>query len=582
MRGDICNGELVADLFRNEKFDAVMHLAAESHVDRSILAPSIFIETNVRGTQVLLEAAREFGVKRFLHVSTDEVYGSLGPTGLFTERTPLDPSSPYSASKAASDLLALAYFHTFKLPVVVTRCSNNYGPYQFPEKLIPLMIANAIRDLPLPVYGDGMNVRDWIHVEDHGRGLLAALEQGEPGQVYNFGASSERHNIDIVKQVLELVGKPESLIQYVKDRLGHDRRYAIDSPKAQAKLGWAPRHRFEEALAETVRWYEDNRPWWERIISGEYLKYYEKQYGSPAVKVAITGANGMLGGEAVAQLAGTPRGAGARLRSGAAAARGPTPGSRPTSATASRSRGRCSPSARRRCSTPARSPTWTGASGSRRRPGGSTSAAPSRWPGPAARWAPGWWPSPPTTSSTARAARTARKTCPTRAASTRRARWPGEWAALLHRPRQRGGPGGGGLQRPGHGPPTFATQVVDKLGSGEVGEGLRRPVHLHHAGRERRRHVPGAAPRARLPGRAPRERRDRHRPGGLRPARGGPLRPHGEDRGREDRQREAARPPAAPGGLKVDRAAGMLRNRPLGIDEALDRFHAEWARRTAS
>jgi dTDP-glucose 4,6-dehydratase len=280
VRGDICNGELIADLFRNEKFDAVMHLAAESHVDRSILAPSIFIETNVRGTQVLLEAARAFGVQRFLHVSTDEVYGSLGPTGLFTEKTPLDPSSPYSASKASSDLLALAYATTFKLPVVVTRCSNNYGPWQFPEKLIPLMIANAIRDLPLPVYGDGMNVRDWIHVEDHARGLLAALEKGLPGQVYNFGASSERHNIDIVKQVLKLTGKPESLITYVADRLGHDRRYAIDAAKAHRELGWAPRHVFEEALAGTVRWYQAQRPWWERIISGEYLKYYAQQYGA--------------------------------------------------------------------------------------------------------------------------------------------------------------------------------------------------------------------------------------------------------------------------------------------------------------
>jgi dTDP-glucose 4,6-dehydratase len=280
VRGDICNGELIADVFRTEKIDAVMHLAAESHVDRSILAPSVFIETNVRGTQVLLEAARELGVKRFLHVSTDEVYGSLGPTGLFTEQTPLDPSSPYSASKASSDLLALAYARTFRLPVVVTRCSNNYGPYQFPEKLIPLMIANAIRDLPLPVYGDGMNVRDWIHVEDHCRGLLAALEQGADGEVYNFGASSERHNIDIVRQVLKLVGKPESLIKFVKDRPGHDRRYAIDSTKARAALGWAPRHAFEEALAATVRWYVERRPWWERIISGEYLKYYEKQYGA--------------------------------------------------------------------------------------------------------------------------------------------------------------------------------------------------------------------------------------------------------------------------------------------------------------
>jgi dTDP-glucose 4,6-dehydratase len=283
VRGDISDGELVTDIFRAERIDGIMHLAAESHVDRSILAPSVFIETNVRGTQVLLEAAREFGVKRFLHVSTDEVYGSLGPTGYFTETTPLAPSSPYSASKASSDLLALAYAHTFRVPVVVTRCSNNYGPYQFPEKLIPLMIANALRDLPLPVYGDGMNVRDWIHVEDHGRGLLAAFEKGKGGEVYNFGASSERHNIEIVKQVLELVGKPLSLIRYVKDRPGHDRRYAIDATKAQRELGWAPRHRFEEALAATVRWYVEHRSWWERIISGEYLKYYERQYGACAI-----------------------------------------------------------------------------------------------------------------------------------------------------------------------------------------------------------------------------------------------------------------------------------------------------------
>jgi dTDP-glucose 4,6-dehydratase len=279
VRGDVCNGELVGDLFETERIDAVLHLAAESHVDRSILAPSVFIETNVRGTQVLLEAARELGVTRFVQVSTDEVYGSLGPTGLFTETTPLDPSSPYSASKAASDLLALAYAHTFDLPVVVTRCSNNYGPYQFPEKLIPLMIANALRDLPLPVYGDGLNVRDWIHVEDHCRGLLAALEQGEAGEVYNLGASSERTNLEIVRQVLKLVGKPESLVRFVKDRPGHDRRYAIDSTKARARLGWAPRHAFEEALAATVSWYVEHRGWWERIISGEYVKYYERQYG---------------------------------------------------------------------------------------------------------------------------------------------------------------------------------------------------------------------------------------------------------------------------------------------------------------
>jgi dTDP-glucose 4,6-dehydratase len=280
VRGDVCNGELVGDVFKTERIECVMHLAAESHVDRSILEPSVFIETNVRGTQVLLEAAREFGVRRFLHVSTDEVYGSLGPTGLFTEATPLAPSSPYSASKAASDLLALAYARTFRVPVVVTRCSNNYGPYQFPEKLIPLMIANAVRDLPLPVYGDGMNVRDWIHVEDHARGLLAAAERGADGEVYNLGASSERHNLHIVEHVLDLLGKPRSLIRFVTDRPGHDRRYAIDSRKAQAALGWTPRHGFEEALAATVRWYLEHRGWWERIISGEYLKYYERQYGA--------------------------------------------------------------------------------------------------------------------------------------------------------------------------------------------------------------------------------------------------------------------------------------------------------------
>ncbi len=282
VRGDICDGPLVADIVREEQIDAVMHLAAESHVDRSILTPAVFIETNVRGTQVLLEAARELGVARFLHVSTDEVYGSLGPTGLFTEESPVAPSSPYSASKAASDLLALAYARTFGVHVVVTRCSNNYGPYQFPEKLIPLMIANAIRDLPLPVYGDGMNVRDWIHVEDHCHGLLAALERGRAGQVYNFGASSERQNIDIVRGVLDLLGKPQSLIQFVKDRLGHDRRYAIDASKVQRELGWGARHRFEEALAGTVRWYCEHRPWWEDIISGEYRTYYERQYGGRA------------------------------------------------------------------------------------------------------------------------------------------------------------------------------------------------------------------------------------------------------------------------------------------------------------
>ena len=280
VRGDICNGELVGKLWREEHIEAVFHLAAESHVDRSILEPAVFIDTNVRGTQVLLEAARELGVSRFVHVSTDEVYGSLGATGAFTEESPLAPSSPYSASKAGSDLLALAYAHTYGVPVVVTRCSNNYGPYQFPEKLIPLMIANALRDLPLPVYGDGLNVRDWIHVEDHVRGLLAALERGNPGQVYNFGGESERRNIDIVREVLGLLTKPESLIRFVKDRPGHDRRYAMNAAKARASLAWAPRRTFEQGLAETVRWYVEHRRWWERIISGEYREYYARQYGA--------------------------------------------------------------------------------------------------------------------------------------------------------------------------------------------------------------------------------------------------------------------------------------------------------------
>ena len=279
VRGDIGDGALVRRLIEEEKVEAVMHLAAESHVDRSILSPAVFIETNVGGTQVLLEAAREAKVGRFLHCSTDEVYGSLGETGLFTEESPLQPSSPYSASKAGSDLLALAYAHTFGLPVVVTRCSNNFGPYQFPEKLIPLMIANALRDQPLPVYGDGRNVRDWIHVSDHCAGLAAVLERGRAGQVYNLGGSSERRNLEVVHAVLDLLGKPRSLVRFVADRPGHDRRYAIDASKARRELGWEPSRRFEEGLASTVRWYVENRGWWERVMSGEYRSYYQRQYG---------------------------------------------------------------------------------------------------------------------------------------------------------------------------------------------------------------------------------------------------------------------------------------------------------------
>ena len=282
VKGDVCDGDLVRRLFEEERFGAVMHLAAESHVDRSIHTPSVFVETNVGGTQVLLEAARAAGGTRFLHVSTDEVYGSLGPTGFFTEESPLAPSSPYSASKAGSDLLALAYARTFGVPVLVTRCSNNYGPYQFPEKLIPLMIANALRDQPLPVYGDGLNVRDWIHVEDHCAGLCAALERGRPGEVYNLGGSNERENLDIVHGILDLLGKPRSLVRFVADRPGHDRRYAIDAGKARRELGWAPRRPFQDGLRATVAWYRENRGWWERILSGEYRGWYERNYGNRA------------------------------------------------------------------------------------------------------------------------------------------------------------------------------------------------------------------------------------------------------------------------------------------------------------
>jgi dTDP-glucose 4,6-dehydratase len=278
VQGDIANRELVDHILRTHRIDAIMHLAAESHVDRSILGPEAFIKTNVLGTQVLLEAARHAKLSRFLMVSTDEVYGSLGPTGLFTETTPLAPSSPYSSSKASADLIALAYEHTYGLDVVVTRCSNNYGPFQFPEKLIPLMIINALHDKPLPVYGDGLNVRDWLHVDDHCSALVTVLEQGKKGNVYNIGGNSERTNIVIVKTILQAVGKPESLIKYVTDRPGHDRRYAIDASKIRAELGWQPGHVFEQALGQTVNWYLEHKPWWERVTSGAYRQYFDSQY----------------------------------------------------------------------------------------------------------------------------------------------------------------------------------------------------------------------------------------------------------------------------------------------------------------
>ncbi|HZR11075.1 MAG TPA: dTDP-glucose 4,6-dehydratase [Myxococcales bacterium] len=277
---DIVDPEVVDALIRDHHVDAVLNLAAESHVDRSILGPGIFVETNVGGTQVLLDAARKGRVKRFVQVSTDEVYGSLGPSGRFTETSPLRPSSPYSASKAAADLLALSYAHTFGMDVVVTRCSNNYGPYQFPEKLIPLMIANALEGRKLPVYGDGLQVRDWIHVEDHCRALLLALECGKAGEIYNLGSDNEWPNLQIVRRLLEILGKGSELIEHVTDRPGHDRRYAIDAAKAHAELGWAPRIGFAEGLKSTVEWYVQNRGWWERVRTGEYRTYYERNYGA--------------------------------------------------------------------------------------------------------------------------------------------------------------------------------------------------------------------------------------------------------------------------------------------------------------
>jgi dTDP-glucose 4,6-dehydratase len=280
VRGDIADLQLVEHLCEQHEVEAILNLAAESHVDRSILGPGIFVETNVAGTQVLLEAARRAGVQRFMQVSTDEVYGSLGAQGRFSESSPLQPSSPYSASKAAADLLALAYHRTFGLDVIVTRCSNNYGPCQFPEKLIPLMIANALDGRKLPVYGDGMHVRDWIHVEDHCAALLAALERGKAGEVYNVGSDNEWPNLHIVQELLRILRKPGSLIEHVKDRPGHDRRYAIDAGKARAELGWTPRIAFTEGLQRTVDWYLTNRPWCDRVRTGEYRAYYEKNYGT--------------------------------------------------------------------------------------------------------------------------------------------------------------------------------------------------------------------------------------------------------------------------------------------------------------
>lgn len=277
--GDIADRNFVDSILSGGSYDAIVNFAAESHVDRSILDSGPFIQTNVVGTQVLLDAARNAEVPRFLQVSTDEVYGSLGDDGYFTEQTPLAPNSPYSASKSAADMLVRAYGHTFGMDVVTTRCSNNYGPYQFPEKLIPLFISNALAGESLPVYGEGTNVRDWIHVLDHCRGVDAALRKGRSGEVYNFGGDSELRNIDLTKTLLRVLGKPESLIRYVKDRPGHDLRYAIDFSKARDELGWTPQVTFDDGLQQTVDWYLANREWVERIRTGEYLTYYSEQYG---------------------------------------------------------------------------------------------------------------------------------------------------------------------------------------------------------------------------------------------------------------------------------------------------------------
>jgi len=293
IKANISDRNAVKKIFEEENIDYVVNFAAESHVDRSIDEPEIFIKTNVMGTQVLLDVVKKNwmigedetgypiyreGVK-YLQVSTDEVYGALGKEGMFKETTPLAPNSPYSASKASADMLVRAYNETFKLPINITRCSNNYGPYQFPEKLIPLMIANCLNDKQLPVYGDGMQIRDWLHVKDHCAAIDAALHKGISGQVYNVGGNNEKANIEIVKLIISTLGKNEDLIKYVKDRLGHDRRYAIDNTKITTELGWRPAYTFEQGMKETIEWYLNNKDWWENIISGEYKKYYKKMYG---------------------------------------------------------------------------------------------------------------------------------------------------------------------------------------------------------------------------------------------------------------------------------------------------------------
>jgi dTDP-glucose 4,6-dehydratase len=278
VQGDICDAKLVDSLVAEEKPDAFVHFAAESHVDRSIFSPAQAFETNLRGTFTLLQAARARGIRRFVHVSTDEVYGSLAPPLEATEDFPLNASSPYSASKAGSDLLARSYFTTYGLPVVVTRASNNYGPYQFPEKLIPLMISNALEGKSLPVYGDGMQIRDWLYVDDHCRGIRAVLEKGRDGEIYNIGGNCSLPNLDVIRKILAATNRPESLLRTVEDRPGHDRRYALSSEKIMRETGWAPQMTFEEGLTHTVNWYRQNPGWVKRVKSGEYLKFYARNY----------------------------------------------------------------------------------------------------------------------------------------------------------------------------------------------------------------------------------------------------------------------------------------------------------------
>ncbi len=292
VRADIRDGAAMLELLRRHAIEAVVNFAAESHVDRSILSAAPFLDTNVAGTLSLIEAARAAGVRRFLQISTDEVYGSLGPTGAFEETTPISPRSPYSASKASADHFVMAFHHTHGMDTVITRCSNNYGPYQFPEKLIPLMILNAFAGEPLPVYGDGLYVRDWIHVEDHCEAIDLVLERGRAGEVYNVGAENERPNLDVVRAILRLTERDEALVRHVPDRPGHDRRYAMNSRKLRDELGWRPRHEFGAGLAETVSWYRANRSWTDRVRSGAYREYYEKQYAARLGRGAAGAATG--------------------------------------------------------------------------------------------------------------------------------------------------------------------------------------------------------------------------------------------------------------------------------------------------